>query len=162
MADVSTLGTLTRTMEVERQKKHTSGLGNIQEIMKLFGPGYMKGAERTALAGINENMISRGLGSTTRPAAMSVQMKGEFEDMRRGKLADVWAMMADYKKQSAPTPGLISQTAQAANLALRSPGALGSLNAVERRPLQHNWGETPVGNLYTPSIPGIRKGYGLR
>lgn len=122
--DAGTLGGLTQSLQQERQQKYTSGLSNLSEVLKLFGPGYGKGMERTALAGVEEDLISRGLGSTTRPVAMSVGMKSEFEDMRRSRLAEALAMMAEYTQRSAPTPGLVSQTAQAANIALRQPGRL--------------------------------------
>jgi len=126
MADTSTLGSLTRTFEQERQEKYRAGLSNLQDIVKLFGSGYGKGVERTALAGVNEDLISRGLGGTTRPVAMSVGMKANLEDQRRSKLAEVMAMMSQYTQQSAPSAPLVSSTAQTSNLALRQPGALAS------------------------------------
>jgi len=118
------LGKLTDTYEKERKEKYASGLSNLQDIMKLFGSDYGKGVERTALAGANEDLISRGLGGTTRPVAMSVGMKANLEDQRRSKLAEVMAMMSQYTQQSAPSAPLVSSIASGANDALRNPGRL--------------------------------------
>ena len=118
------LGRLTDVYEQERQEKYSAGLSNLQDMMKLFGSGYGKGVERTALAGANEDLISRGLGGTTRPVAMSVGMKANLEDQRRSKLAEVMAMMAQFTQQSAPSAPLVSSLASGANEAYRNPGRL--------------------------------------
>ena len=122
---ISSLSQLANLFNQERGAKYISGLSNLQDMMGLFGSDYGKGIEKYALAGAEEDLISRGLGSTTRPVAASVGIKANIEDMRRSKLADVMAMMAQYTQQSAPSAPLVSQTAIAANTALRNPGALG-------------------------------------
>ena len=94
-------------LEIERQQRYQEGLRPLQQAVNLFGPGYMRGVEKTALANANAELISRGLGSTTRPVAMSVGMKGQFEDIRRGKLADALSRLSQYTQQAAPTPHLL-------------------------------------------------------
>jgi len=101
---------MAQPFEAERKDRYQEGLRPLQEIKDLFGPSYMKGVERTALANVDAGLISRGLGSTTRPVAMSVGMKGQFEDIRRGRLADALAMMSRYTQQMSPTPSTFGTT----------------------------------------------------
>jgi len=96
--------------ERERATRFQQGLQPLQQVVDLFGPSYMRGVERTALANVDAGLISRGLGSTTRPVAMSVGMKGQFEDIRRGRLADALAMMSRYTQQMSPTPSTFGTT----------------------------------------------------
>ena len=119
-----TLGGLTDAYEKERKEKYNIGLSNLQDIMKMFGKDYGKGVEKAALAGANEDLISRGLGGTTRPVAMSVGMKAKTEENRRSKLAEVMALMSQYTQQGTPSAPLVSSMALGANTALRSPGRL--------------------------------------
>jgi hypothetical protein len=118
------LGGLTEGFEQERQSKYQSGLGVLQQIASLFGPDYMKGEEQKDLAALNADMASRGLASTTLPSSLSAGVKRQYSDIRKTRLADALAMISQFMQQSAPTPGLVSQTATSANTALRNPGAL--------------------------------------
>jgi len=101
---------LAAPFEFERRQRYQEGLAPLQEMKKLFGPDYMKGTEKVALANADAGLISRGLGNTTRPVAMSVGMKGQFEDVRRSRLADALAMMSRYTQQSSPTPSTFGST----------------------------------------------------
>ena len=96
--------------ERERATRFQQGLQPLQQVVDLFGPSYMRGVERKALANVDAGLVSRGLGSTTRPVAMSVGMKGQFEDIRRGRLADALAMMSRYTQQASPMPSTFGTT----------------------------------------------------
>jgi len=143
------LGKLADTYEEERKEKYESGLSNLQDIMKLFGSDYGKGVEKTALAGANEDLISRGLGSTTRPVAMSVGMKANLEDQRRSKLAEVMAMMSQYTQQSAPSAPLVSSIASGANTASRNPGRLSPYMQKFDAKYPYPSGQSGMGLAYT-------------
>lgn len=132
---MATLGGLATAFETERAGKYETGLSYLKRVLDLFGADYGKGMERTAMANVNADLISRGLGSTTRPAAMSVGMKAETEDIRRSRLADALSNITQYIQQSAPTAPTVSSTAQSANVALRSPGALATTSSA----LSNQW-----------------------
>ncbi len=108
---VSNLKQLTGAFAKERRKKYTTGLSKLKEVLDLYGPGYGKGMERTALSNIESSLISRGLGSTTLPAAAGVRVKSEIEDIRRNRLADALSAIAGYTQRSAPTPSTVASTA---------------------------------------------------
>jgi hypothetical protein len=70
--------------------------------------------ERRALADYNQNLVGRGLSGSTRGAAVSAGMKSEFEDIRRGRLGDALAQLAQFLssfESKAPTAGTISHLA---------------------------------------------------
>jgi len=144
LSSASMLEKLPEALNIERQKKYTSGKSELSKILKLYGPGYGKGMERAALAGAEENLISRGLGSTTRPVAASVGIKAQIEDMRRSKLAETLAMMAQYTQQSAPTPSVVSSTALgSASYGLQAA----QFNRLNRPPLDFGRPQNYIGPL---------------
>jgi len=100
--------------EGQREQRYASGLSDLAQVTGLYGPGYGAGMEKAALAGANQSLISRGLGGTTRPQAVSAGLKAEFEDLRRGKIAEALTRTAEYKRmfpESTATAGILSHLA---------------------------------------------------
>jgi len=100
--------------EGQREQRYASGLSDLAQVTGLYGPGYGAGMEKAALAGANQSLIGRGLGGTTRPQAVSAGLKAEFEDLRRGKIAEALTRTADYKRtfpESTATAGILSHLA---------------------------------------------------
>jgi len=103
-----------RGIETQRGERYQAGLGELAEAAGLFGPGYGVGMEREALAGAKQSLIGRGLGGTTRPMAVSAGMKAQFEDLRRGRLAEALGQMAGYRRtfpEGTATAGILSHLA---------------------------------------------------
>ena len=97
--------------ETERKQKYTQGLGDLARVTELFGPGYGAGMKKAALAGMEQGMVGRGLGGTTRPAAVGAGMSAQFEDLRRDKMADALTRVAEYRRvspQSTVTAGTLA------------------------------------------------------
>jgi len=120
MPVVGSLSNLLNMFANERTSKLTQGQNILQQVADLFGPGYGKGMEREALTGVNEDMISRGLGSTTRPVALSAGMRMKTEDIRRSRLAEALSAISQFLGQTAPTAPTISNLAMGTNQVLRS------------------------------------------
>ena len=157
---ITSLSQLVNMLNRERMEKYTSGLSNLQGMLNLFGPGYGKGMEKTAMAGVEEDLISRGLGKTTKPVAMSVGMKADIEGMRLNKLAESLIAMSQYTQQSAPTPALVSSVAGSANVAFREPGRLSPYMQAYDAPYTSRTkggGRTGYSGLIPAGFSGLRK-----
>lgn len=98
-----------------RKKRYTAGLSELAKAAGLFGPDYISEMEKTTLTGATSAFgTGRGLGGSARPVAISPTMKTGFEDVRRTKLADILASIADYKKAYTdiyPSAGVLSYLA---------------------------------------------------
>ncbi|RKY08367.1 MAG: hypothetical protein DRP65_09205 [Planctomycetota bacterium] len=105
------LGELLNTLRGERAQRYQSGFNILRGVADLFGPGYMKGAERGALASMEQSMASRGLGGTTRPGALSVGIKQGFEDIRRTRLADAMTNLGQFIGGSMPSASTLAHLA---------------------------------------------------
>lgn len=77
------------------------GATTLQNVVKQFGPGYMAGQKRSALAGAQQSAVSSGLSGTTRPGAVSAGMLANFEDKRRTRLADAMGNLAQMQSREA-------------------------------------------------------------
>lgn len=123
MAEIGggTISSLLKTMyedwyqsKIRHRERFKAGLGELEEVKGLYGPGYMAGQERTALAGATQAFAGRGLGGTTRPTAVSAGMKAQFEDVRRqgraGAMTNIANYMAGFKEEEA-TPGVLAHLA---------------------------------------------------
>jgi len=97
------LSGILESLRQERSSRYQTGLGAMQRAADLFGPGYMKGVERGALASMEQGMVGRGLSNTTRPGALSVGIKQGFEDIRRTRLSDALSNIG-------PSDGLVCRT----------------------------------------------------
>lgn len=75
----------------------TAGTSTLREATKLFGPGYMAGQKKTALAGARQSMVGAGLSGTTRPGAVSAGMLAGFEDVRRSGLSTAMTNLAQMQ-----------------------------------------------------------------
>jgi len=98
----------------ENREQRGLGLAELAEVAGLFGPDYGAGIEHAAMAGAEQSLIGRGLGGTTRPMAVGAGMKAQFEDLRRGRLAEALSRMAEYRRTFSdiyPTPGTIASLA---------------------------------------------------
>jgi hypothetical protein len=111
------LKTLTTDYEETRtakQKRYDEGIGILQSIVEQFGPGYLKGEETKTLAAMEQGMVGRGLGGTTRPAAVGTGIKADIRDRqtraRTGAMTNVANFMAGFQ-DLAPTPGTLAHLA---------------------------------------------------
>lgn len=102
---------LLESMRTERAGKFASGLSNLQNVAQLFGPGYGKGMERSALATMEQSMVGRGLSGTTMPGALSVGIKSQIEDTRRARLADAMSNVSQYIQSGTPSASDVSHLA---------------------------------------------------
>jgi len=68
----------------------------LMEAISLFDENYGKGTEKKALADYNQSAVSSGLSGSTRGAGVSTGMKQGFEDVRRGRLGDALAQLAQF------------------------------------------------------------------
>jgi len=103
-----------RGTEQRREERYGAGLAELGEMTGLFGPGYGAGMEKAAMAGAQQTLIGRGLGGTTRPMAVGAGMKAQFEDLRRGRLAEALARTAEYRRtfpEGTATAGVLSHLA---------------------------------------------------
>jgi len=105
------LSGILESLRQERSNKYQTGLGAMQRAAGLFGPSYMKGAETSALASMEQSMVGRGLSGTTRPGALSVGIKQGFEDIRRTRLSDALSNIGQYAQGAMPTAGDIAHLA---------------------------------------------------
>lgn len=96
------------------RERYEAGLGELRGAAEMYGPGYMAGQERTAIAGAEQAMVGRGLGGTTRPMAVSAGMRAGFEDVRRekraGAMADIAGYMGGFREMEAD-PGVLAHLA---------------------------------------------------
>lgn len=138
---------LLNSLRTERTQKYQTGMGALQRVAGLFGPSYMKGAEKGALASMEQSMAGRGLSNTTRPGALSIGIKQGFEDVRRTRLADALANVGrfagagmpsaaslahlatgGFSKSSGTTPADLSMMMSSLNPLAMSPGKSWSTN----------------------------------
>lgn len=109
---------LQRNFAEERPKqagREAGGIAALKEAIEQFGPGYGSGLESKAKAAATAGAIGSGLGGTTRPAAISAGLSGEFEDMRRGRMATALTSFANflgsYRDPTAVTPSTLTHAA---------------------------------------------------
>lgn len=99
-----------RARQLEREQ---GGIAELREAIALFDEDYGKGAELRAMASASSQLISSGLGGTTRPGAVSAGMSAEFEDLRRGRLSTAMTNLANffgtYRDPTMVTPGTVLQ-----------------------------------------------------
>ena len=114
------LKTLTSQYEETRtakQKRYEEGVGILQSIVEQFGPGYLKGEEQAQLASMEQGMVGRGLGGTTRPAAVGVGIKARTRERataaRTGAMTNVANFMAGFQ-DIYPQPGTLASLATSA------------------------------------------------
>ena len=90
---------LARQADEDRALQRARELGGIAELKKaiaLFDKNYGKGMEAHARADASSAAIISGLGGTTRPGAVSAGLSAEFEDMRRGRLAQAQTNLGQF------------------------------------------------------------------
>ena len=115
------LGGLLRTLvsdyqqtRVKREKRYTEGIGILEGVVEQFGPGYLKGEEKKTLASMEQGMVGRGLGGTTRPAAEGTGIKADIRDRqtraRTGAMTNVAQFMANFQDVS-PDPSTLAHLA---------------------------------------------------
>lgn len=107
-----------------REGRFQTGMGILSEVADMFGPGFLKGEEQLALTQMEQEMVGRGLSSTTRPAALSVGMKAQFRDRatkaRAGAMTNIANFISGFQ-DIYPSPGTIANLALGeANLKNRS------------------------------------------
>ena len=109
----NTLGTQVAEDRTKQLGRESGAIAALKEAMALFDENYGKGAENRALTAASSNLISSGLGNTTRPGAVSVGLSAEFEDMRRGRmssaLSNLPSFLGSYRDPTMVTPGLALQ-----------------------------------------------------
>lgn len=97
-----------------KQARYTEGKGILENIVNMFGPGYLKGEEKKMLAEMEQGMVGRGLGGTTRPAAAGMGIKADIRGRemrgRAGAMTNVAQYMAGFQ-DLAPTPGTLAHLA---------------------------------------------------
>lgn len=112
---VQRLGDLFEEERGTQAKRESGGITALKDAIKQFGPGYGSGLEAKAKASATAGAIGSGLGGTTRPAAISAGLSGEFEDMRRGRMATAQTNLANflgsYRDPTAVTPGTLTHAA---------------------------------------------------
>jgi hypothetical protein len=149
-----------RESRAEQQARYKTGIGELTEAAGLFGPEYTAGMEHAALTGARQSLIGRGLGGTTRPMAVGAGMKAHFEGLRRGKLADALARMAEYRRTS---PQIYPAAGVLANLALGARSSALQEQAMQPQPLTYAGGADITGyqqrfaasrSGYSPPLPG--------
>ena len=117
MATIDLRGLLS-SMTSERTQKYQEGLNTLQELLTLLDPQRISGQERTALAGVGQSAVSRGLSNTTVPIAQTAAVRSEFEDIRKSRLGDAFNAIAGYMQAGTPTAGEIGVLATGASSAL--------------------------------------------
>lgn len=97
-----------------KQQRYEEGKGILEGIVEQFGPGYLKGEEQAQLASMEQGMIGRGLGGTTRPAAVGVGIKARTRERataaRTGAMTNVAQYMAGFQ-DIYPQPGTLASLA---------------------------------------------------
>lgn len=118
----------------EEKARYAGGLGALERAAGLYGPQFMAGEEKAALAGMEQSMVGRGLGGTTRPGAVSTGMRAGFRDIRRqglaGALSNIAQYMGGYRSQFAPTTEALTHLATGGFSGMMQQGQLG-LRAAE-------------------------------
>ena len=111
------LKTLTSQYEETRtakQQRYEEGKGILEGIVEQFGPGYLKGEEQAQLASMEQGMVGRGLGGTTRPVAVGVGIKARTRERataaRTGAMTNVAQFMAGFQ-DIYPQPGTLASLA---------------------------------------------------
>ena len=82
--------------KVTQAGRESGAIAELKKAIEQFGPGYGSGMEAKAKASATAGAIGSGLGGTTRPAALSAGLAGEFEDMRRGRLAGAQTNLGNF------------------------------------------------------------------
>ena len=97
-----------------KQQRYEEGKGILEGIVEQFGPGYLKGEEQAQLASMEQGMVGRGLGGTTRPAAVGVGIKARTRERvtaaRTGAMTNVAQFMAGFQ-DIYPQPGTLASLA---------------------------------------------------
>ncbi len=150
----------------------TEGTSILQQVAEMFGPGYLKGEETKMLAGMEQGMVGRGLGGTTRPAAVGMGIKADIRDRRTKAKTGAMTNIANFMAAMSPTPGTLAHLATGGfsgmldqqRLALQAAGQSGGLGpmasqglSVFGRPLNQSiaptgggGGGTTAGGGWTP------------
>ena len=82
--------------KMKQQEREQSGIAELKKAIALFDKNYGKGMEAHARADASSAAIISGLGGTTRPGAVSAGLSAEFEDMRRGRLAQAQTNLGQF------------------------------------------------------------------
>jgi len=97
----------------KQQEREQGGIAELKKAIALFDKNYGKGMEAHARADASSAAITSGLGGTTRPGAVSANLSAEFEDMRRGRLAqaqtNLGQFLGSYRDPYGVTPNIVSQ-----------------------------------------------------
>ncbi len=120
---------LLQSLQAERKQRYEAGLGELRKVADMYGPDYLKGQERTALAGMEQSMVGRGLGGTTRPGAVGAGMKAGFEGQRIEARAGAGRNIAEYMANfpGAQTEAYLATggfSGQLQEEAMRAPGGV--------------------------------------
>ena len=79
-----------------QRARELGGIAELKKAIALFDKNYGKGMEAHARADASSAAIISGLGGTTRPGAVSAGLSAEFEDMRRGRLAQARTNLGQF------------------------------------------------------------------
>jgi len=103
-----------KSAQKKRETRYTEGMGVLENIVEMFGPGYLKGEEKQMLASMEQGMVGRGLGGTTRPAAAGMGIKADIRDRqtkaRTGAMTNVASFMSGFE-EGGPTAGTLAHLA---------------------------------------------------
>lgn len=104
-----------KTGAAAQQGREATAMGALGESKAQYGPGYLAGEEKMALADMESSMVGRGMSNTSRPGAVSVGMKAQFRDMRRQGLAganrDIANFAGSYRDPYGVSAGDVSHLA---------------------------------------------------
>lgn len=104
-----------RADKTKQADREAAGIGSLQDVIKLFGPGFEAGTRKRALNDATAALSGRGLANTTRPAAISAGLRLESEDRRRaglgGALTNLANFMGNFRDPFGVTPSVLSHTA---------------------------------------------------
>ena len=96
-----------------QRARELGGIAELKKAIALFDENYGKGMEAHARADASSAAVTSGLGGTTRPGAVSAGLSAEFEDMRRGRLAqartNLGQFLGSYRDPYGVTPNIVSQ-----------------------------------------------------
>jgi len=97
-----------------RRERYEGGIGILEEVAGMFGPEYLKGEEKRTLADVEQAMVGRGLGGTTRPAAVGAGVKADIRSRalkgRAGAMTNIAQYMAGFQ-DIYPQPGTLASLA---------------------------------------------------
>ena len=103
-----------KSAQKKRETRYTEGMGILENIVNMFGPGYLKGEEKKMLASMEQGMVGRGLGGTTRPAAVGTGIKADIRDRqtqaRAGAMTNIASFMSGFE-EGGPSAGTLAHLA---------------------------------------------------